>query len=83
MSAWPRFTCSYRFEGSQWNVTFPARDFDEAERRLRAMGMNGQVDGQLIAEIPANVVTHFPLSVLLPVVVWVRNFCFNLFRRRP
>lgn len=50
---WPEFCCSYQFEGQPYGFTVPAKDFDEARRRLRAIGMTGWVDGELYERIPA------------------------------
>lgn len=79
MNEFKTFLFSYRHEGSLWSAQIKAADFDDAARRLRSIGGNGKVDGELIAAIPVNVITHFPLS-FLPVVVAVRNFFARLFR---
>lgn len=81
MGEFKTFLLSYRHEGSAWSAQINAASFDDAERRLRSMAMNGKVDGQLIASIPANAFTHFPVSILLPIIVGVRNFFARLFRR--
>lgn len=44
------FTCSYEFEGRRYAVHIEARDFKEASRRLRAIGMTAQADGIVVAE---------------------------------
>ncbi len=46
------FTCSYQFEGRQYVVHVDAFSEAEASRRLRAIGMTAQIDGELVAEIP-------------------------------
>ena len=50
---WPEWVVSYEFEGSKWGLSIPAPDAKEASRRLRAIGMTGTVDGQLMERIPA------------------------------
>jgi len=49
------FTCSYPFSGGRHVVHVDAADETECSRRLRAIGMSAQVDGELIAEIPLEV----------------------------
>jgi hypothetical protein len=49
-----RFLFSYRMDGSQWSFDLPAKDFEDARRRLAAIAMTGQVDGQATRDpIPA------------------------------
>lgn len=45
------YTCSYAFDGRRHVVHVMARDEAEASRRLRAIGMTAQIDGELVAEI--------------------------------
>ncbi len=47
------FTCSYPFQGRAFSVHIEATDAAETSRRLRAIGTNGSVDGELIAEFSA------------------------------
>lgn len=47
------FTCSYPFQGRAFSVHIEAVDAAEASRRLRAIGTNGSVDGELVAEFNA------------------------------
>lgn len=44
------YTCAYKFNGKHYVVHIEAEDFADASRRLRAIGMTAQVDGELIAE---------------------------------
>lgn len=46
------YTCSYQFGGRRHVIHIRAQDWTDASRRLRAIGMTAQVDGELIAEIP-------------------------------
>ena len=46
------YTCTYRFEDRPHVVHVHARNEAEASRRLRAIGMTAEIDGELIAEIP-------------------------------
>jgi hypothetical protein len=43
---YPTFIVEYRFKGQRWDVTFPAKSWEEAEARLRHISM-GQVVGEL------------------------------------
>jgi hypothetical protein len=49
---WPEWVVEYQFDGSRWGVKIAAPDATEAGRRLRAIGMTGQVLGKLEAELP-------------------------------
>lgn len=51
---WPKFLCSYRYEGHQWNFHLSAKDLKDAEARLAAIHFNGQVDGELMFVIPVS-----------------------------
>lgn len=44
------YTCSYIFKGKRYVVHIEAFDEEEASRRLRAIGMTAQVDGELVYE---------------------------------
>lgn len=46
-----KFLVSYRHEGGQWNIELPARDLEDARRRLSQLTL-GQLDGEIIADIP-------------------------------
>lgn len=50
---WPEFVVSYEFDGKTFGLSIPAKDWTEATRRLRAIGMTGRVDGELMERIPA------------------------------
>lgn len=45
------FHCQYTFDGADWAVEIYAKDFAEASRRLRAIGMTGQVKGITVATV--------------------------------
>lgn len=49
------FCCMYQYAGADWGLEIKALDFADAERRLRAIGANGVVDGELMAVIPAQI----------------------------
>lgn len=51
-TGWPIWLASYRFDGTEYCFEVPARTMEEAQRRLRAIGMNGEIDGELIAKVP-------------------------------
>jgi hypothetical protein len=46
------FAFSYQFEGKSWGFDLPAKDHAEAERRVRAIGLTGKVDGELHCSVP-------------------------------
>jgi len=65
---YPRFLFSYRMDGSEWSFDLPARDFDDAQRRIAAIAMTGKVDGQLVGKpIPAW------RGWWVPALVWLKN----------
>lgn len=78
MSDWPTFTCSYRFNDAEWGVTIKAPSFEDARRRIRAIGLTGKVDGELVAIIPAGI----PVAGLgVRLACWLTNFG-SIVRRR-
>lgn len=54
---WPTWLCSYRFDGTEYSLEIPARSKAEAEGRMRAIGMNGNVDGELVMRVDGRVPT--------------------------
>lgn len=44
------FVCSYRFNGRTFSVHIEARDREEVSARLRAIGVNAYVNGELVLE---------------------------------
>ena len=66
------FTCSYKYKGKSWCVSLPAEGFEDAEARLSALHF-GRVDGEIVAEIPANPAT----GVLVRVASLLRNLLFS------
>lgn len=50
---WPEWVVTYQMDGSKWGVVVVAKDAADASRRLRAIGMTGNVDGELVMTIPA------------------------------
>ena len=50
---WPIFIFSYRMDGSEWEFSLPAKDFDDAQRRLAAIAMTGRLDGQSVETVDA------------------------------
>jgi hypothetical protein len=50
---WKRYACSYRYQDREYAFTIPARNEIEASNRIRCIGINGRIDGELIAEVPA------------------------------
>lgn len=52
---WPSFAFSYELDGSEWEFQLPAKDFDDAERRLAAIIESGKVDGKVTLSVHATV----------------------------
>ena len=48
----PMFLCSYRINGDEYGFEIAANDWADAERRLRAIKGNANVDGELVVKIP-------------------------------
>lgn len=67
------FVCSYQFDGAEWGITIHAASEQEASRRMRAIGMTGRVDGELVAVIPAYPGT----GLLLRPLIALRNLIFG------
>lgn len=44
------FTCSYLIDGQIYDVTVFAADREDCAQRMRAIGMNGAVDGEQVFE---------------------------------
>lgn len=51
MSDYKTFLCSYNVDGVTFGLNIEARSFEDAAKRLKAIGSNGRVDGELILEI--------------------------------
>lgn len=62
---------SYNMDGEKWSTQIVARDADDARRRLAHAAQWGEVDGEVIAEVPV-----WRGGFLIPVAVWLRNL-FN------
>lgn len=50
MKEWPTYTCPYRYDGKNYTVHVQAESEEDAVKRLRAIGMTAQVDGELVDE---------------------------------
>lgn len=48
---WEKYQCSYSLDGAGWGVQVVAKSFEDAQRRLRAIGMTGQVGGPIALEV--------------------------------
>ena len=66
------YLVSYNHEGQTWGERIMARSHADAEARLKRIGWNGTVDGELVATVPAST------GPLVPLIVMIRN----LFARR-
>lgn len=70
MSEYKNFVYSYRHEDKEWSFHVYARDFDDAFARMRAIRRTGQLDGELVCEIPCNETQ----SIFLKAICEIRNF---------
>lgn len=50
---YPEFSVEYPFAGNQWLLTLKAKDFEEAEARLKALAW-AKVQGQIYAKLGAD-----------------------------
>lgn len=66
-----RFVCRYHHDGAWWSVVIDAYDWADAEARARRLSM--QIDGELVATIPAR------MGWLVRIGLALANF----FRRKP
>lgn len=65
------FMVSYRHNGDDWGVQIHAEDIEDARRRVRSIGANGQP-----YEVFASFETRVPPSVLMPLLTlhaWIVN----------
>lgn len=46
------YVCSYNYYGKPYSIEIQAESFEEAEKRLRSIGFNGKVDGELVTKVP-------------------------------
>lgn len=46
------YLCSYNYQNSKWIIELKATSFEDAANRLKALGYNGKVDGEVYIEIP-------------------------------
>ena len=42
------YLCSYQYEGERWSFSVMAETHEEARRRVRAIGLTGAVDGEIV-----------------------------------
>ena len=68
-----KFVVEYTFGNSQWILLIDARNWEEAEERMRRIGAYGRIKGEHVATIPA---IGGPFVKL---VVWFQN----TFARKP
>jgi hypothetical protein len=66
------FLVSYRYDGAEWSLRLPARDFDDARARLSRL-QYATIDGELEMTLPAST------GRLAAVIVAVRNALHSLF----
>lgn len=45
------YLCSYYLDGERWSLVIRADSFDDAQRRLHAIGNNGTVDGEALVSV--------------------------------
>lgn len=46
------YICRYNYEGNPYSFEITAQSFEEAQKRLKCIGSNGKIDGELILAIP-------------------------------
>lgn len=70
---WEEYCCEYRHDGQAWCLNVKATSFEDAARRLRAVGANGEVLGSLKFKLPLTTQSPLPLIAvfLLGAVVGV------------
>lgn len=56
------FLCRYNYNGATYSIEIQARSFYEAKQRLKAIGINGKVDGIKVISIP---IPNFLVKVIL------------------
>jgi len=72
------FIGSYRYQGRSWGFEILAQNLEDAEARFAAMHW-GQIDGELMAVIPAGV----PGTGIVPrFICWLKN-TLGTFARSP
>lgn len=47
---WYDYTCDYQYQGHTWVFKIKARTHEEAQARIRAIGISGNVKGKIIME---------------------------------
>lgn len=60
------YTCSYMYDGYRWSFSLMADTHKEAERRVRAIGLSGIVDGEVKATIPVP-------GFLAKFIMWIKG----------
>lgn len=70
-----RYVGSYSLDGTRLSVTVDAHSWADAENRIRYVEPFGdaRIDGELIADIPVNLVTLSPVGIVARLWCWARN----------
>lgn len=68
-----RFLVSYYYRGEVYGAAVNGSTPDEAYAHIVAMFNNGTVIGERVAEVPVNIVTLAPVSLIARLWCWVRN----------
>lgn len=75
--AFQRYACKYQLDGETWNLVVLAETPEEAVRRMRAIGANGQLLGEVVALLPG-----YPgMRKIAAAIVMVRNSLAVVFGR--
>ena len=69
MAKFKQYMVSYRHDGANWTIEIPATSIEDAERRLSQLHF-GRVDGEVIANIPANLGPIAVLATRLRNLIW-------------
>ena len=65
------FLLRYNYDGSEWALSMPARDFEDAKARLARLPF-AKIDGELVATVP-----HFAGPFMAMLALW-RNVAKRL-----
>ncbi|SNT15701.1 hypothetical protein SAMN06295912_1506 [Sphingomonas laterariae] len=68
-----RYLATYRHGGRACSLEITAEDHDDAQRRLRSIGLSGQVDGVIVANVATGHLALGPLALIAAAWCWVKN----------
>lgn len=68
-----RFLVSYYHQGQLYGAAVNGSTREEAHAHMMSMSRTGSIIGERVAEIPVNIVTLAPVSLIARLWCWVRN----------